>query len=402
MPLIGGNLIPERFVELASQAKRIDVAVAWARPCEAIEALAASGADIRIVVGISNNFTIPTTLRRLTTFAELRIVPDKPPRIFHPKYYCFHGQKTICWVGSANLTGGGFGGNVELVHEFNVNIEEDRDWFECLWEALEPDAMPTIAEYERNYKPPKRIPPPPYRGAEPELPSLADIETWSDFVKGLRAYDAYYRYHEYDENVLGETHSWLHTISAGREVVRLDDWTQLTRRECYILRGRDKEEGNWALLGNVLMGAEYVFNNDNMPEVGPIRMQIREQADQVLVADSGEIADVACDAMGAIRNLRHVEDADRRIGHAAATRWLALARPDYLVSVNNASALGLGEASGLPRVSSNLADGYLDLLNWLHERPWFNKFNGRQPDDLLERDIWNCRAALVDVFVYDV
>ena len=87
-------------------------------------------------------------------------------------------------------------------------------------------------------------------------------------------------------------------------------------------------------------------------------------------------------------------------GHAAATHWLTLARPDCLVSVNGASARGLGEASDLPQDSRKLADRYSDLLNWLYERPWFNEFRGRQPDDPLERDIWNCRAALVDAFVY--
>ena len=155
-------------------------------------------------------------------------------------------------------------GNVELIHEFDVNIEEDRNWFECLWAVLEPDPMPTIAEYERNYKPPKRKSSPPYRGTEPGLPA----------------------------------------ISGGREVVRLDNWIQLKRRECYILRVRNNEEDKWALLGTIRGGAVYVVNNGNMPEVGPIRIQIRERADQVLDADSEEIADVSCDAMEAIRNLR--------------------------------------------------------------------------------------------------
>ena len=400
MPLIEGNLLLQRFAELASQAERIDVAVAWARPCEAKEALAASGADIRIVVGISNNLTDPTTLRSLNTFAELRIVPDETLGIFHPKYYCFHGEKTLCWIGSANLTRMGFGGNVELIHEFDVHFEEDRNWFERLWAGLDPDPMEAIREYEQNYTPPKRIQRPP-PGAKPERPSLAEIETWDQFVEGLRAYDAYrYHYHEYDWDVLGETHSLLHTISNGREVIRLNDWRELTQHQCYILRGRDKEEGYWALLGSVLMGAEHVFNPANMPGVGPVRMQIREQVDRVLNAGPGEIAEVAHDAMEEIRNLRHVENARHRIGHAAATRWLTLARPDCLVSVNGASARGLGEASDLPQHSSKLADRYSDLLNWLYGRPWFNEFSGRPPDGSRERDIWNCRAALVDAFVY--
>ena len=142
MPLIDGHLLLQRFTELAKQAKQIDIAVAWARSCDAVEALATSDTDIRIVVGISGNVTHPSTLRRLAEFSELRIAPDEPPRIFHPKYYCFYGEKTICWVGSANLTNGGFGGNAELVHEFDVNSDEYRNWFEYLWETLEPDPMP--------------------------------------------------------------------------------------------------------------------------------------------------------------------------------------------------------------------------------------------------------------------
>ena len=400
MPLIEGNLRLQRFAELASQAERIDVAVAWARPCEAKEALAASGADIRIAVGISNNLTDPTTLRSLNTFAELRIVPNKTRGIFHPKYYCFHGEKTIYWIGSANLTRSGFDDNVELIHEFDVHLE-DRNWFERLWAGLEPDPMEAILEYEQKYTPPKRTPRPP-PGSKPERPSLADIETWDQFVEGLLAYDAYYRYHyhEYGWDVLGETHSLLHTITNGREAVRLNDLRELTQRECYILRGRDSEEGHWALLGSVLMGAESVFNPANMPGVGPVRMQIREQVDQVLSAGPGEIAEVAHNAMEAIRDLRPVENSPKRIGHAAATHWLTLARPDCLVSVNRASARELGKASGLPQDSSKLADRYSDLLNWLYEKPWFNEFSGRQPDDSQVRDIWNCRVALVDAFVY--
>ena len=178
MPLIEGNLRLQRFTELASQAERIDVAVAWARPCGATETLAASAADMRIVVEISNNLTDPTTLRRLNKLAELRIVPDETRGIFHPKYYCFHGEKTICWIGSANLTRRGFGGNVELIHEFDVYFEEDRNWFARLWAGLEPNPMEAIREYEQNYTPAHRNPRAPYPGPEPELPSLAEIETW--------------------------------------------------------------------------------------------------------------------------------------------------------------------------------------------------------------------------------
>ena len=91
MPLLRGNLLLQRLVELAGKAKQIDIAVAWARPCDAVEALVESDADKRIVVGLSNHFTDPITLRRLQESAALRVVPDAPPGIFHPKYYRFRG-----------------------------------------------------------------------------------------------------------------------------------------------------------------------------------------------------------------------------------------------------------------------------------------------------------------------
>ena len=402
MPLIKGNLLLQRFDKLANQAKRIDIAVAWARSCDAIEALATSDADIRIVVGISQNVTDPSTLRRLAEFAELRIAPNESSGIFHPKFYCFYDERTVCWVGSANLTAGGFGRNVELVHEFNVKKDEYLDWFECLWETLEPDPMPAILEYEANYTPPKRSPQPKAVSVKRDLPSLADIVTWTDFIEGLQAYDSHYHNYKNHFDVLGETHSWLHTIRTGRDVVRRNNWANLTQRECRILLGftaKDDIEGNWGLLGNMLpsRGASPVLNNKNMPDVEPARQQIRDLVEPVVLA-ADNIADVAHRAVQSIKTVRYIESAFHSIGPAAATRWLTLARPDCLLSVNNASAPGLGKVSRLPRKSNELANVYSELLLWLHDRPWFNEL---QPEDHWERVIWNCRAALVDVFVYE-
>ena len=163
MTLINGNLLLQRFKERLMQATHVDIAVAWARPCDAVEALkvSAENSKIRIAVGLSNNFTYPTTLHRLREFAELRIASSPPHGIFHPKYYCFRSpERTICWVGSANLTNRGFSGNAELVHEFEVTSDKDLEWFERLWENLEPDPTQAIINYERSYTPPSRPPRP--------------------------------------------------------------------------------------------------------------------------------------------------------------------------------------------------------------------------------------------------
>ena len=406
MPLIDGSLLLQRLRKHLKKATHVDIAVAWAGPCNAVDELeiSAKNTKIRIAVGLSYNSTNPTTLDRLKEFADLRIGTSPSNGIFHPKYYCFRTPKrTICWVGSTNLTNGGFRSNAELVHEFEVKNKEDLKWFELLWKNLEPDPTEAITNYKENYTPPSRPPRPKPRKADtkPELPSLADIKTWADFVSGLKALNDHCHYHGSSWDILGETHSYLHTIKVGREVVRLSNWTNLTRRECYILRGEERgnanEEGNWGLLGTLPMGATpYVFNPVNMPGVGPVRQQIRQQVDRVLNANSSEIANVAQKAMKAITNVR-LEDPRHHIGLASATRWLTLARPDCLLSINSKSSHKLGELSGLPKTPGSLANNYSALLNWVYAQPWFNS---SQPNNPLEQDIWSCRAALLDAFVY--
>ena len=402
MPLIERNHLLQRFRERLAEAERVDIAVAWARPCDALEALAeaaSKGATIRIAVGVSGNTTDPTTLRRLRGFADLRIAPSSlQPRIFHPKYFRFRVPgRTICWIGSANLTRPGFGENCELVYEFDDCAREGRQWFKSIWKKLDPDPGPAIDKYEEGYRPPKRDPRP-HWGNIPDWVPLAEQSTWDKFVEQLRALDDYWRGRsDGGWDVLGETHSWLHTIATGREVVRLPDWTNLTKRECHILHGKGVGEGDWGLLGSlrVIGQLRKVFHPENMPGVGPVRTQLRDYVNQVLNSDDNSIAQ---DAHMAVQAIMKNNEEFLDFGPAAATRLLALARPDRLVSVNGQSAKELGRLSGLPTNPVSLANHYEDLLNWVYEQPWFNV---RQPDDPLERTIWNSRVALLDAFVYE-
>ena len=221
MPLIERNHLLQRFGKCLAEATQVDIAVAWARPCDALEALAerakqGTAIRIRIAVGVSGSITIPTTLRRLQCFADLRIAPSSlQPGIFHPKYFRFRGpDRTICWIGSANLTRRGFGENYELVHEFDDNAGESQYWFESLWNTLDPDPDTAICEYEAEYQPPQRDPRPLPQGDIPDRVPLAKRSTWDDFVEQLRARDDYWnRRWKGRSNVLGDTHSWLHTIA---------------------------------------------------------------------------------------------------------------------------------------------------------------------------------------------
>ena len=317
MPLIESNHLLQMFGKRLDEATQVDIAVAWATSCDALEALVESagrGTNIRIAVGISGNTTNPTTLGRLhqQSSTSLRVVPlSLQPGIFHPKFFRFHGPNgTTCWIGSANLTRRGFGENSELVHEFDDSSGEGQRWFESLWNTLDPDPRPEIDKYEKNYQPPKRESRPRLQGGIPDRVPLDEKSTWDDFVEQLRTLDDYWnKKSEGRWKVLGHTHSWLHTITTGREVVRLPDWAGLTQRECYILRGFNQEEGGWGLLGTFRGRAVSVFNREQMSDVGQVRARLRDHVAQVLnVDDYNETAQYARAVVQATRLLQKPED----------------------------------------------------------------------------------------------
>ena len=415
MRLLRTSELSSRFEKRLEWAAEVDIAVAWVTSCDAVAALIESAADtkVRIAVGLSGNATDPSALESLADTEGVALRIAKPPRngIFHWKYYCFRraGEAT-CWVGSANLTRAGFHCNEEVVHEFHAGEAEARQWFEDLWRTLDRDPTGAIAEYGERYKPPGRSPtatePPAH---EPHRPGSAFGE-WTDFVRGLRARDEYCHYvvRHYDPfprhifggetpwDIFGETHSYLHTIAVGRTVARRRNWRYLSMRDSNVLLGRDGDEGVWGLLGT-MTGAgrvKRVFNpsRNGDRDVIQIRVRIRAQLEHVLEAHDDN---VVARAREAVRNIMEIDG----FGHGAATRLLSLARPDRLVSVNNESQRRIREYFGRTldiADGERFADRYAEFLRWLHSRAWFNQ----EPSTGFEREIWNCRAALLDAYFY--
>jgi hypothetical protein len=85
-------------------------------------------------------------------------------------------------------------------------------------------------------------------------------------------------------------------------------------------------------------------------------------------------------------------------GPALATRLLILAKPDFFVVVNRKSFEGLQERFGFFVSNQNFkAESYVDLLEKVHSQPWYRS---PEPDDEKERELWQARAAIIDVLVY--
>jgi hypothetical protein len=132
---------------------------------------------------------------------------------FHPKFYSFKvGEKRVCFVGSANLTGHAFGGNIELVREY----EDDgaaAAWFNRLWEASNAPTQEWLDEYDRRAAqttrnsqaqldqmapPPAPMVPTPVSVPTPEAVVSAVIEadpfsSWRSYVAALKRADEYWQ-----------------------------------------------------------------------------------------------------------------------------------------------------------------------------------------------------------------
>ncbi len=181
--------------------------------------------------------------------------------------------------------------------------------------------------------------------------------------------------------------SYMRAIADRRELLLGDaSWSKLDTDSQKRLKGSYKAPDlEWtALLGRMTHGAgPAVLNNES---------KIRASLEAVLQARDHEFPDIVLPAMRGLRAIHQV-------GRGTATLLLTIARPDRLLSVNNASAPGLAALSGMGPATLGEPESYQELLRWLYDQPWYA--DGPPMDEDLA-PIWDFRAALVDAFVWEL
>jgi HKD family nuclease len=400
MLLTRENLL-DRLDLLLRHSKSVDIAVAWASDSNALNSVLQfakrNPGKLRTVVGIAGNATHPNALRALLGCKALRIAPSET--LFHPKLYLFHhADKSVAWIGSANLTRPGFQQNEELVFE-TEDSGATTNWFNKLWARLDEDCSNTVEEYNLSWKP---NPPPNHpvnskrkRLAGPTVRALGGrITEWSSFVRYIPHLNAYWE-PVFNCTVDGEVSSWLNTAILGRAVVRRPDWSDLSREDYNLILGIERGNG-YGLLGS-MKGAGYAKNVflDPSPQNLRVRRDIRKALQRVIDAPDWMFADEAG------RFIASVEQHQGFAG-AIATRLMTLARPDRAISVNRGSRARLAAFSDLPETSlsqspSGTAKSYVDLLHWFESKPWYAS---PVPANPYEKLLADNRAALFDAFVY--
>jgi hypothetical protein len=100
-------------------------------------------------------------------------------------------------------------------------------------------------------------------------------------------------------------------------------------------------------------------------------------------------------SIGAARAYLQRVTALHGVGLGAATRLLAMKRPDRFLSANKASE---NRIRMLFEISPTSTDDYLDIITQVWEFPWWE---APLPDDKTEQRIWRARVAILDTIFYE-
>jgi len=87
-----------------------------------------------------------------------------------------------------------------------------------------------------------------------------------------------------------------------------------------------------------------------------------------------------------------------KAGLFAATRLLAMRRPDVFMVLTAAKVDALCQGFGLVKLNATDFSRYwVDIIEALHRQPWFKS---AQPEDATELELWNNRVVLFDLFFF--
>ena len=384
-------------VRLVRECIRFDVAVAWAGPNTAVDAMLDAHPKLRrVVIGTHMYQTDPGVLRRFMPHKGARCLPPDG-RLFHPKVYLFEmseGFATI--VGSHNLTGGAFGGkNVEVSVLLEGATEEAVfldlvSFVESSWglaEAIDDDAF--LFAYEAQYRINKakrsalnrfhRLKKP-RAGAKT---SPMDI-SWATFISGVK--------NDGHHSLQGRLAILERASALFKKHGSFEAMSQYERKAIagtYGTKEPQLDDLNWLWFGTMSGQGDF----KNLVNESP---RLLSKALQNIPVD-GDVSEPQFDAF--VRDFELAfEGKAHKGGIATASRLLAMKRPDVFVGLNSANRVGISEAFGTAPTTLNLSNYWERVVVPMQNSPWWLHPRPRQP---LAGRIWDNRAALMDSIYYD-
>lgn len=397
--LLDSKQVGAQLERLMTEANDIHWAVAWATETTFSKKLLSHKKKIRqLVIGTDFAQSSPAVLRDFKHVKNTRVMISKSGVTFHPKVYCFvDGKKISAIVGSANFTNGGTSRNEEAAILLEGNIDEKPlqdilDSISSWWDDGKDIDDAFLIAYELRHNANKKHrqaiakPLKIYRPtAEAIRPSLL-FTSWTNYLQDVK-------------NAAGSAFdARLEVLLRARRLLDgVQNFDQLDRLQRRAIAGII---GTTEIIDTNLSGLGWGWFG-SMKGAGAFQSRINAN-DQHLSAALEcipSIGDVTEDDyaryIGEFQ-LAFVNE-KRKGGVPAASRLLAMKRPDHFVCVDRMNAVRLGADVGFAPTTLRLENYWERVVEPITQALWWNT----QRPTGVNGGVWDARAAMLDVIYYD-
>lgn len=389
--IINDNIeLNNHFERACDKFNKISFVTAWAGNHPVINKLFLNVHKIeKSVVGLHFYQTSPDFIIRFIENESIQYNKRMSTDVFHPKAYLFYNNDTE-WeaiVGSSNLTGGGFGRNIEC----NVLLsskEDSNDVFKSIkklildnWNKSEPigDFLELYTEkYCQSRQNIQKL-------RNPLNQVLTDI-TWSEYIERLIQNDG----EGYDLNS-ERIQSRLTILNKAEKLFSKMSLKEFKDKYPLAIAGLISDYDDvedWKL---------FAATNPN----GKFYKLFKTDAGKIGISDALDIIPLKGDVTKKqfemyISKMRIVTGLDDI--KTIATRFLAMKRPDVFVCLSNANK-GILDLLGVGKKNIKLDEYWERVVTKIQTSNWYNEDSEFIPE--VQQEIFKYRAAMLDALYYN-
>lgn len=387
--------IENTLSKLIISSESISFASAWASAsAKAFKTLLKHSNKInKIVVGIHFYQTHPNFIKEFIENEKVKFITN-PNGIFHPKMYLFvkNDNDWDCLIGSANFTKSAMEKNSEIMIHINskdINSNEtykqivdeintyfnqatiftqgDYEAYLKVWTKKSKKLLDIQDNFNSNNN-------------KPIFKSKIIMQDWSEYSKRVKN----------DKNNSFDVR--LEQLNKATEYFKSSTFANMTASKRKQLAGISNKDNNnpnidWMYFGHM---------------VSP-RFKTRINEDYFDISESLECIPLVGkvtkkDYMCYIQYFQ--EHSGYGYGISTISRLLTMKRPDVFFCVTGENKNALYEDFGIEKdIKSHEYERYWDeIIQRIHKSEWFNI---KEPSDVVEKNLWNKRVAMLDAIFYE-
>ncbi|GJM08236.1 MAG: hypothetical protein DHS20C11_05120 [Lysobacteraceae bacterium] len=394
--VLNANSLRTALLQLIARHEQIYMAVAWAHMSLVADQLIENSHKFKsVIIGLDFCSSHPDFVDELVG-VQNAFAFQKRGVCFHPKVYLFRtGDNVDAIVGSANLTKGGLGTNIETCLQLSCDANEAP--IPALLAEIEShaaDGQPVTQnladEYRRQAEIAARHPRPSPLILPKEQNDSKKISfdllrmSWADFLLAVEKdtnhdFSARLKLLRYVQTSLAQVSSFGELSCADRKVV-----AGVPHREASETSGLEQIGWFGSMIGSGAFVKLIATNSSAMAEA----IDSIPRREVVTKDDYDKFCELFTDAFAG---------SARGGGRASATRLLAMKRPDVFACVTDGNVRGLANALDFAHSTLNLTNYWDRVVEPIRSASWYN--SPRPTGSSAEA--WDCRAALLDAIYYE-